>query len=35
MEFDGDRINFNVSESVKYPNDVHSCFAINVIENIE
>ncbi|KAM2897632.1 hypothetical protein COP2_007254 [Malus domestica] len=32
MEFDGDTINFNVSESVKYPNDVHSCFFINVIE---
>ncbi|CAN6557361.1 unnamed protein product [Malus baccata var. baccata] len=34
MEFDGDVINFNVSEFVKYPNDVHSCFAINVIKNI-
>ncbi|KAM1275630.1 hypothetical protein ACFX2H_025241 [Malus domestica] len=34
MEFDGDMINFNVSESIKYPNNVHSCFAINLIENI-
>ena len=34
MEFDGDVINFNVSESVKTPNDVRSCFAINVIKNV-
>ncbi|KAM2379937.1 hypothetical protein ACFX1X_041154 [Malus domestica] len=34
IEFDGDVINFNVYESVKYPNDVRSCFSINVIENI-
>ena len=34
MEFDGDVINFNVSESVNYLKDVRSCFAINVIENI-
>ncbi|KAM1195731.1 hypothetical protein ACFX2J_022180 [Malus domestica] len=34
MEFDGDVINCNVSESVKYPNDVRSYFTINVIKNI-
>ncbi|KAM1203294.1 hypothetical protein ACFX2J_019146 [Malus domestica] len=34
MEFDGDVIKFNVSESVKNSNDVHSCCAIDVNKNI-
>ena len=34
MEFGGDMIKFNVSESVENPNDVRSCFAIDVIKNI-
>ncbi|KAM1331182.1 hypothetical protein PS2_043370 [Malus domestica] len=35
MEFGGDTINFKVSESIENPNDVRSCFAIDVIKNIE
>ena len=34
MEFGGDMINFKVSESVEHTNDVRSCFAIDVINNI-
>ncbi|KAM1578705.1 hypothetical protein ACFX1Z_040231 [Malus domestica] len=34
MAFGGDMINFKVSESVENTNDVCSCCAINVIENI-
>ncbi|KAM1185252.1 hypothetical protein FF1_014547 [Malus domestica] len=34
MEFGGDMINFKVSESIKNPNDVRPCFAIDVIKNI-
>ena len=34
MEFGGDMIKFNVSEFVKNPNDVRSCFSIDVIKNI-
>ena len=34
MEFGGDMINFKVSESIENPNDVCSCFAIDVIKNI-
>ncbi|XP_070662278.1 uncharacterized protein [Malus domestica] len=30
MEFDGDVIDFNISESIKYPKDDHSCFSIDV-----
>ncbi|CAN6711767.1 unnamed protein product [Malus baccata var. baccata] len=29
MEFDGEVINFNLSESIKYPSDDHSCFSID------
>ncbi|KAM2510336.1 hypothetical protein EV1_034258 [Malus domestica] len=32
MEFDGDVIDFNLSESIKYPKDDHSCFSINVFD---
>ncbi|CAN6700828.1 unnamed protein product [Malus baccata var. baccata] len=34
MAFGGDMINFKISESVENTNDVCSCCAINVIENI-
>ena len=34
MEFGGDMINFKVSESVENPNDVRSCFSIDVIKNL-
>ncbi|XP_070675722.1 uncharacterized protein [Malus domestica] len=32
MEFDGDVIDFNISESIKYPKDDHSCFSIDVFD---
>ncbi|KAM2770275.1 hypothetical protein PS2_012942 [Malus domestica] len=34
MEFGGDMIKFNISDSIKNPNDVRSCFAIDVIKNL-
>ncbi|XP_068312499.1 uncharacterized protein [Pyrus communis] len=34
MEFDGEVINFNLSESIKYPLDDHSCFAIDVLDSL-
>ncbi|XP_068317077.1 uncharacterized protein [Pyrus communis] len=34
MEFDGEVINFNLSESIKHPIDDHSCFAIDVIDSL-
>ncbi|CAN6566748.1 unnamed protein product [Malus baccata var. baccata] len=32
MEFDGGVIDFNISESIKYPKDDHSCFSIDVFD---
>ncbi|KAM1537686.1 hypothetical protein PS1_002599 [Malus domestica] len=32
MEFDGEVINFNLSDSMKYPSESHSCFSIDVID---
>lgn len=32
MEFDGDIIDFNISEAIRYPIDDHSCFSIDVFE---
>ncbi|KAM2252624.1 hypothetical protein TB1_006429 [Malus domestica] len=32
MEFDGEVINFNLSETIKYPSDDHSCFYIDIID---
>ncbi|KAM0978837.1 hypothetical protein ACFX2C_014766 [Malus domestica] len=34
MEFDGEVINFNLSDSIKYPSENHSCFAIDVINSL-
>ncbi|CAN6554382.1 unnamed protein product [Malus baccata var. baccata] len=34
MEFDGEVINFNLSESIKYPSDDHSCFSIDIIDSL-
>ncbi|KAM2704164.1 hypothetical protein EV1_033523 [Malus domestica] len=34
MGFGGDMIKFNIFDSVKNPNDVRSCFAIDVIKNL-
>ncbi|KAM2160666.1 hypothetical protein ACFX1Q_043734 [Malus domestica] len=34
MKFDGEVINFNLSDSMKYPSENHSCFAIDVINSL-
>ncbi|CAN6687824.1 unnamed protein product [Malus baccata var. baccata] len=34
MEFDGEVINFNISETMRYPDDDHSCFSIDVIDSL-
>ncbi|CAN6677842.1 unnamed protein product [Malus baccata var. baccata] len=34
MEFDGEVINFNLSDSMKYPSENYSCFAIDVIDSL-
>ncbi|CAN6686362.1 unnamed protein product [Malus baccata var. baccata] len=32
MEFDGEIIDFNISEAIKYPQDDHSCFSTDVFD---
>ncbi|KAM1216936.1 hypothetical protein ACFX2J_013166 [Malus domestica] len=34
MEFDEEVINFNISETMRYPVDDHSCFSIDVIDSL-
>ncbi|CAN6560248.1 unnamed protein product [Malus baccata var. baccata] len=34
MEFDGKVIDFNLSESIKFPKDDHSCFSIDIIDDL-
>ena len=34
MEFDGEVFNFNLSDSMKYPSENHSCFAIDLIDSL-
>ncbi|KAM1024675.1 hypothetical protein ACFX2C_037930 [Malus domestica] len=34
MEFDGDIIRFNLSETIKYPIEDHSCFAIDTLDSL-
>ncbi|XP_070664544.1 uncharacterized protein [Malus domestica] len=34
MEFDGEVIKFNISETMKFPNDDHSCFAIDIVDSL-
>ncbi|CAN6691847.1 unnamed protein product [Malus baccata var. baccata] len=34
MEFDGDIIRFNLSETIKYPMEDHSCFAIDIVDSL-
>ncbi|CAN6562547.1 unnamed protein product [Malus baccata var. baccata] len=34
MEFDGEVINFSLSDSMKFSNENHSCFAIDVIDSL-
>ncbi|XP_048435491.1 uncharacterized protein LOC125475161, partial [Pyrus x bretschneideri] len=33
MEFDGDIIHFNLSETIKHPIEDHSCFAIDIVDS--
>ena len=34
MEFDGETIGFNISDTMRYPSDVHSCFSINTVDTL-
>ncbi|CAN6583782.1 unnamed protein product [Malus baccata var. baccata] len=34
MEFDGEVVNFNLSGSIKYPSEDHSCFSIDIIDSL-
>ncbi|CAN6712714.1 unnamed protein product [Malus baccata var. baccata] len=34
MEFDGEVVNFNLSDSIKYPREDHSCFFIDIIDSL-
>ncbi|KAM1116282.1 hypothetical protein TB1_006282 [Malus domestica] len=34
MKFDGEVINFNLSDSIKYPSEDHSCFSIDVFASL-
>ncbi|CAN6567745.1 unnamed protein product [Malus baccata var. baccata] len=34
MEFDGEVINFNLYDSIKYPSEDHSCFSIDVFASL-
>ena len=34
MEFDGEVIDFNLSESIKFPKEDHSCFSIDIIDDL-
>ncbi|CAN6716326.1 unnamed protein product [Malus baccata var. baccata] len=34
MEFDGENVNFNLSDSIKYPSEDHSCFSIDIIDSL-
>ncbi|CAN6576789.1 unnamed protein product [Malus baccata var. baccata] len=34
MEFYGDIIRFNLSETIKYPMEDHSCFAIDIVDSL-
>ncbi|KAM1814431.1 hypothetical protein ACFX11_028099 [Malus domestica] len=34
MEFDREVVNFNLSDSIKYPSQDHSCFSIDIIDSL-
>ncbi|KAM2101230.1 hypothetical protein ACFX1T_028276 [Malus domestica] len=34
MEFGGEIVNFNLSDSIKYPSEDHSCFSIDIIDSL-
>ncbi|KAM2165607.1 hypothetical protein ACFX1R_039741 [Malus domestica] len=34
MEFDGDIINFQITDAMRYPSDDHSCFSIDIVDSL-
>ncbi|KAM1648158.1 hypothetical protein ACFX2K_009595 [Malus domestica] len=34
MEFDREFVNFNLSDSIKYPSEDHSCFSIDIVDSL-
>ncbi|KAM2160752.1 hypothetical protein ACFX1Q_043814 [Malus domestica] len=34
MEFDGEVIDFNISETMRYPSDDYSCFSIDILDSL-
>ena len=34
MEFDGEVIDFNIFEAMRYPSDDHSCFSIDIVDSL-
>ncbi|XP_068332807.1 uncharacterized protein [Pyrus communis] len=34
MEFDGEVVNFSLSDSIKYPSEGHSCFSIDIVNSL-
>ncbi|CAN6544140.1 unnamed protein product [Malus baccata var. baccata] len=34
MEFDGEVVNFNLSDSIKYLSEDHSCFSIDIVDSL-
>ena len=34
MEFDGEVIDFNIFETMRFPNDDHSCFSIDILDSL-
>ncbi|CAN6695167.1 unnamed protein product [Malus baccata var. baccata] len=34
MEFDGELVNFNLSDSIKHPSEDHSCLSIDIIDSL-
>ncbi|CAN6700771.1 unnamed protein product [Malus baccata var. baccata] len=34
MEFDGEVVNFNLSDSIKYHSEDHSCFSIDIVDSL-
>ncbi|CAN6554937.1 unnamed protein product [Malus baccata var. baccata] len=34
MEFDGEVVNFNLSDSIKYPCEDYSCFSIDIVDSL-
>jgi len=34
VDFDGEVINFNISETMRYPSDDHSCFSNDLVDSL-